>query len=84
MDSEPPNFVPNPLGLGTREEEEVEEIMGYVVVISLPVILFFLIVAIACYLIGRARGREEAVRLPRYYGPPAPPVGVQDSQSLDK
>lgn len=34
-----------------------EQKMGYVMVISLPVILLFLIVAIACYLLGRARGR---------------------------
>lgn len=46
-------------------------IMGYVVVISLPVILLFLITAIACYLLGRARGRQENLRLPQYnYGPP--------------
>ncbi|KAM7526205.1 hypothetical protein LguiA_016107 [Lonicera macranthoides] len=57
--------------------------MGYLVVISLPVILLLMILAIACYLIGRARGREEASRLP-YYGPPppslpppAPPLGVE-------
>ncbi|GFP83164.1 hypothetical protein PHJA_000459800 [Phtheirospermum japonicum] len=47
--------------------------MGYIVVVSLPVILFFFITAIACYLFGRARGRQENVRLPQYYGPPAPP-----------
>lgn len=47
--------------------------MGYVIVI-----LLFLIAAIACYLLGRARGREEAAggRIPQYYGPPAPPVGA--------
>lgn len=50
--------------------------MGYVIVISLPVILLFLIAAIGCYLLGRARGREESARIPRYYGPPAPPIGA--------
>ncbi|GMP85001.1 hypothetical protein CsSME_00038320 [Camellia sinensis var. sinensis] len=50
--------------------------MGYIV-ISLPVILLFLIVAIAAYLFGRARGRTEATGVPQYYGPPAPPFGVQ-------
>ncbi|KAF5750401.1 hypothetical protein HS088_TW03G00737 [Tripterygium wilfordii] len=47
--------------------------MGYVLVISFPVILFFLIVALAFYLLGRARGRREAPSVPVYYGPPAPP-----------
>ncbi|KAL8149892.1 hypothetical protein AgCh_006781 [Apium graveolens] len=46
--------------------------MGYVYVISFPAILFILIVAIACYLLGRARGRQEAATLPQYHGPPVP------------
>ncbi|XAR69111.1 hypothetical protein NMG60_11000582 [Bertholletia excelsa] len=50
--------------------------MGYVIVISLPVILLFLIVALACYLFGRSRGQSQA-RVPQYYGPPAPPPGAQ-------
>ncbi|GER54308.1 60S ribosomal protein L12 [Striga asiatica] len=50
--------------------------MGYIIVISLPVILFFLITAIACYLFGRARGRQQSTGLS--YGPPAaPPLGPQ-------
>lgn len=53
--------------------------MGYVVIISLPVILAFLIMAIACYLLGRASGRSEAARVPQFYGPPPPPVGAQSS-----
>nr|DAD28501.1 TPA_asm: hypothetical protein HUJ06_029969 [Nelumbo nucifera] len=45
--------------------------MGFVVVISLPVILFILILAIACYLLGRARGQTLARPAPpQYYGPP--------------
>ncbi|KAK1265778.1 hypothetical protein QJS04_geneDACA015318 [Acorus gramineus] len=47
--------------------------MRYVMVISLPVILFLVILAIACYLIGRYRGRIESRRVPQYYGPPVPP-----------
>ncbi|GKV05624.1 hypothetical protein SLEP1_g17611 [Rubroshorea leprosula] len=45
--------------------------MGFVVVVSLPLILFILIVALAFYLLGRARGRRGSA--PQYYGPPAPP-----------
>ncbi|KAJ6993372.1 hypothetical protein NC653_016488 [Populus alba x Populus x berolinensis] len=48
--------------------------MGYVMIVSLPVILFILIVALAFYLLGRARGRSEAARIPQYHGPPAPPA----------
>ncbi|EXC16204.1 hypothetical protein L484_024375 [Morus notabilis] len=47
--------------------------MGYIVVLSVPVILFILIVALAFYLLGRARGRSQAESVPQYYGPPAPP-----------
>lgn len=50
--------------------------MGFVIVISLPVILLFLIAAIGCYLLGRASRRNESGRIPQYYGPPAPPVGA--------
>lgn len=56
--------------------------MGYVLVISFPVILFLLIIAIACYLLGRARGRQQAA-IPQYYGPPvpAPPPSVLHFQA---
>ncbi|KAJ0657454.1 putative protein GAPT [Helianthus annuus] len=50
--------------------------MGYIIVISLPMILLLLIAAIGCYLFGKSRGRTEAT-IPQYYGPPAPPHGVQ-------
>lgn len=50
--------------------------MGYVLVISLPVILLVAILALACYLLGRARGRSEASRPTQIYGPPAPPPQV--------
>lgn len=57
--------------------------MGYLFVISFPAILFLLIVAIACYLLGRARGRQEAATLPQHYGPPvpAPPSPVLHTQA---
>ncbi|KAL3737204.1 hypothetical protein ACJRO7_026035 [Eucalyptus globulus] len=43
--------------------------MGYVVMISLPAILLCLmIMALICYLIGRAWGRRRA----QYYQPPEP------------
>lgn len=53
--------------------------MGFVMVISLPVILFILIVALAFYLLGRADGRREAVLV----GPPvpAPPFQPQEKPS---
>jgi hypothetical protein len=57
--------------------------MGYFVVVSLPVILFIIIVALAFYLLGRARGRSEAGRVPQYYGPPAPPFQAH-SPATDK
>ncbi|KAH0635543.1 hypothetical protein KY289_035458 [Solanum tuberosum] len=52
--------------------------MGFVIVISLPLILIILISALACYLFGKSRGRREAALVPPYYGPPppAPPPGV--------
>ncbi|XXG74603.1 hypothetical protein AAC387_Pa07g3281 [Persea americana] len=34
--------------------------MGFVLVISLPLILFAIILALGCYLLGRAKGRQEA------------------------
>ncbi|KAL4605455.1 hypothetical protein ACB092_09G030100 [Castanea dentata] len=55
--------------------------MGYIIVISLPVILLILFIALAFYLLGRARGRSEAV--PQYYGAPAPPFQAQ-SPAHDK
>ncbi|KAK1409786.1 hypothetical protein QVD17_36315 [Tagetes erecta] len=56
------------------------DLMGYIIVISLPMVLLFLIAAIGCYLFGKNRGRREA-SIPQYYGPPAPapPYGVQQT-----
>ncbi|KAL3715232.1 hypothetical protein ACJRO7_007034 [Eucalyptus globulus] len=55
--------------------------MGYIVVVSLPVILFILIVALAFYLIGRSRGRSETAGAPRIFGPPAPPFQPHEKPS---
>lgn len=48
--------------------------MGFVVVISVPLILLVAILALACYLLGRRKGRTEST--PMYYGPPAPPMAA--------
>lgn len=58
--------------------------MGWVIVISLPVILLFLIAAIGCYLLGRASRRDESARIPQYYGPPAPPAPPIGASTTDK
>ena len=50
--------------------------MGYVIFISLPMILLLFIIGIGCYLCGKHRGRNEAT-IPQYIGPRAPPYGVQ-------
>ncbi|KAL0544984.1 hypothetical protein IC582_020114 [Cucumis melo] len=52
--------------------------MGYVVIIPLWMLLFVVIVGLTVYLLVRARRRRQAVQLPVYYGPPAPPLGAQD------
>ncbi|KAH7513196.1 hypothetical protein FEM48_Zijuj12G0170700 [Ziziphus jujuba var. spinosa] len=53
--------------------------MGFIVVVSLPLILFILILVLAFYLLGRSQGRREA-SVPQYYGPPAPPVQAHPPQ----
>ncbi|KAL4187437.1 hypothetical protein AMTRI_Chr09g19010 [Amborella trichopoda] len=50
--------------------------MGYVLVISLPLLLLAIIGAIGCYLLGRSRGRYESQTMPQWYAPPAPPPHV--------
>lgn len=48
--------------------------MGLVVVISLPLILFSLMLSVGCYLIGRARGRQDIRTHAQAFGVPiAPP-----------
>ncbi|KAK8553812.1 hypothetical protein V6N12_030795 [Hibiscus sabdariffa] len=47
--------------------------------ISFPLILLVLILALAFYLLGRAQGRSE--RAAQYFGPPAPPPGSAPASS---
>ncbi|KAI4308552.1 hypothetical protein L6164_031611 [Bauhinia variegata] len=53
--------------------------MGLVVVISLPLILFCLILGFGCYFFGKSRGRQEVRTNPQVYGVPAPPPGAANS-----
>ncbi|XP_054792913.1 uncharacterized protein LOC129298519 [Prosopis cineraria] len=48
--------------------------MGMVVVISLPLILFCLILGFGCYFLGRARGRQDIKTNPQVFGVPTPPT----------
>ncbi|XP_019057867.1 PREDICTED: uncharacterized protein LOC109116600 [Tarenaya hassleriana] len=50
--------------------------MGLVVVISLPLILFCLLLGFGCYFLGRSRGRQDIRTNPQVYGAPAPPPGA--------
>ncbi|EXB75140.1 hypothetical protein L484_025916 [Morus notabilis] len=50
--------------------------MGMVVVISLPLILFCLLLGFGCYFLGRARGRQDVRTNAQIYGVPAPPPGA--------
>ncbi|KAK9051130.1 hypothetical protein SSX86_027756 [Deinandra increscens subsp. villosa] len=48
--------------------------MAMVIVISLPLILFSVMLGIGCYLIGRARGRQDIRTHAQTFGiPVAPP-----------
>ncbi|PIM99414.1 hypothetical protein CDL12_28101 [Handroanthus impetiginosus] len=49
--------------------------MGMVIVLSLPLILFSLLLGFGCYLFGRAKGRQEAYANAQVFGTPAPPAG---------
>lgn len=53
--------------------------MGMVVVISLPFILFTILLGFGCYFFGRARGRKDAIATAQVYGVPAPPPGASNS-----
>ncbi|PKI46844.1 hypothetical protein CRG98_032782 [Punica granatum] len=53
--------------------------MGMVVVISLPLILFSLLLGFGCYFLGRARGKQDVRTNPRVYGVPTPPPEVAAS-----
>ncbi|CAL9156820.1 unnamed protein product [Musa hybrid cultivar] len=55
--------------------------MGFVIVISLPLILFAILVAFGCYFLGRKKGRQD-VRAgvgSQVYGVPLPPPGAAAS-----
>ncbi|KAL6502186.1 hypothetical protein OROHE_024779 [Orobanche hederae] len=49
--------------------------MGMVIVLSLPLILFSLLLGFGCYLFGRAKGRREVYTNAQVFGAPAPPPG---------
>ncbi|XP_021897889.1 uncharacterized protein LOC110814653 [Carica papaya] len=56
--------------------------MGMVVVISLPLILFCILLGFGCYFLGRAKGRQDIRTNPQVYGVPAPPPGVASTSPL--
>ncbi|KAL6333920.1 hypothetical protein AAG906_039332 [Vitis piasezkii] len=49
--------------------------MGMEVVISLPLILFSIILGFGCYFLGKAKGRKEAFANVQVFGVPTPPPG---------
>ncbi|XP_068658733.1 uncharacterized protein [Aristolochia californica] len=51
--------------------------MGFVLVISLPLILLVLLIGFGCYFLGRARGRHDIRTAPQAFGMPLPPPGAQ-------
>ncbi|WOG89576.1 hypothetical protein DCAR_0208814 [Daucus carota subsp. sativus] len=49
--------------------------MGMVIVISLPLILFSLLLGFGCYFLGRAKGRQDVRNNAQVFGVPTPPPG---------
>lgn len=49
--------------------------MGMVIVISLPLILFSLLLGFGCYFLGRAKGRQDLRTHAQVFGVPTPPPG---------
>ncbi|RAL54595.1 hypothetical protein DM860_001723 [Cuscuta australis] len=47
--------------------------MGMVIVMSLPLILFSLLLGFGCYVYGRWKGRKEVYASAQVFGAPAPP-----------
>ncbi|KAK4710719.1 hypothetical protein R3W88_005232 [Solanum pinnatisectum] len=47
--------------------------MGMVVVISLPFILFTILIGFGCFFFGRAKGRQDLKTNPQVFGVPTPP-----------
>ncbi|XP_012073999.1 uncharacterized protein LOC105635544 [Jatropha curcas] len=56
--------------------------MGMVVVISLPLIIFSLMLGFGCYFLGRARGRQDVRTNAQVYGVPTPPPGTDVNPQL--
>ena len=57
--------------------------MGLVIVISLPLILFAILLGFGCYFLGRAKGRQD-MRTgvgAQIYGVPVPPPAVRGAGS---
>ncbi|KAM3284530.1 hypothetical protein P3S67_023329 [Capsicum chacoense] len=50
--------------------------MGMVVVISLPFILFTILIGFGCFFFGRAKGRQDLKTNPQVFGVPTPPPGT--------
>ncbi|KAI3837458.1 hypothetical protein MKW92_002605 [Papaver armeniacum] len=53
--------------------------MGFILVISLPFILFTILLGFGCFLFGRSRGRRELLNSSQVYGVPTPPHGSDTS-----
>ncbi|XP_074330730.1 uncharacterized protein LOC141667976 [Apium graveolens] len=49
--------------------------MGMVIVISLPLIMFSLLLGFGCYFLGRAKGRQDVRTNAQVFGIPTPPPG---------
>ncbi|CAN1166946.1 hypothetical protein LINPERPRIM_LOCUS34530 [Linum perenne] len=49
--------------------------MGMVVVISLPFILFTILLGFGCFYFGRYKGRQDIRTNPQVFGVPTPPPG---------
>ncbi|KAI3943557.1 hypothetical protein MKW92_024455 [Papaver armeniacum] len=47
--------------------------MGFILVISLPFILFTVLLGFGCFFFGRCKGRQELLNSSQVYGVPTPP-----------
>ncbi|OAY54460.1 uncharacterized protein LOC122723342 [Manihot esculenta] len=56
--------------------------MGMVVVISLPLIIFSLLLGFGCYFLGRAKGRQDIRTNAQVFGVPTPPPGTDTAAPL--
>ncbi|KAI5664145.1 hypothetical protein M9H77_23468 [Catharanthus roseus] len=55
--------------------------MGMVVVISLPFIIFSILLGFGCYFLGRAKGRQDLRTNAQVFGVPAPPPGSNEAST---